>query len=92
MSTLETLQKILVDEFKSNPEQLRPETTLADLGIDSLDLVDLIFKIEDHFGLKVKDDVPRSLVTLADVAAYVDELRSRKSAESGSAAGGGRPS
>jgi acyl carrier protein len=89
MSTLEALQEILVKEFKRKPEQLRPQTTLADLGIDSLDLVDLIFKIEDHFGLKIKDDVPRSLVTLADVAAYIDELLSTKAAGSGSE---GRPS
>jgi acyl carrier protein len=92
MSTLGTLQNILVEEFKRNPEQLRPEATLADLGIDSLDLVDLIFKIEDHFGLKIKDDVPRSLVTLADVVAYIDEQRSGKAAESVSAAGMDRPS
>lgn len=84
MSTLEALQEILVKEFKRNPEQLRPQTTLADLGIDSLDLVDLIFKIEDHFGLKIKDDVPRSLVTLADVAAYIDQLLAAKAAGSGS--------
>lgn len=74
MSTLEVLQSILVKEYKLSPARLVPEATLTDLGIDSLDLVDLIFKIEDHFGLKIKDDVPRPLVTLDDVAAYIDEL------------------
>jgi acyl carrier protein len=87
MKTLETLQSILVEEFKRSPDQLRPEATLADLGIDSLDLVDLIFKIEDRFSLKVRDDVPRSLVTLADVAAYIDTLLAAKSAESRNAVG-----
>jgi acyl carrier protein len=74
MSTLETLQSILTEEFKHRPEQLRADATLADLGIDSLELVDLIFKIEDRFALQIRDQVPRSLVTLGDVAAYVDEL------------------
>jgi len=74
MSTLEAVQSILIEEFKLSPDRLRPEATLADLGIDSLDLVDLIFKIEDRFGLKITDDVPRSLVTLGDVAAYIDEV------------------
>jgi acyl carrier protein len=81
MSTLEALQSILIKEFKRTPEQLRPEATLADLGIDSLDFVDLIFRIEDRFDLKVKDDVPRTLVTLADVAAYIDELLANQAAE-----------
>jgi len=90
MSTLGTLQEILIKEFKRSPEQLRPETTLADLDIDSLDLVDLLFKIEDHFDLKVKDDVPRSLLTLADVATYIDQLLSSKAAERSGTAGAER--
>jgi acyl carrier protein len=91
MSTLELLQSILIKEYKLSPAGLIPEAKLTDLGIDSLDLVDLIFKIEDHFGLKIKDDVPRPLVTLADVAAYVDELLKIPSAAGGTEAGD-RPS
>lgn len=80
MSTLELLQGILVKEFKLSPERLTADATLADLDIDSLDLVDLIFKLEDHFSLKIKDDVPRSLTTLGDVAAYIDQLLHKRSA------------
>lgn len=50
MNTLEAVQNILIEEFKLSADRLRPEATLAELGIDSLDLVDLIFKIEDRFG------------------------------------------
>jgi acyl carrier protein len=92
MSTLEALQTILIKEFKLGPERLAPEATLADLGIDSLDLVDLIFKIEDRFGLKVTDDVPRSLATIGDVAAYVDELLENQRPGRGTQAGTGRSS
>lgn len=91
MSTLEVLHGILIKEYKLSPERLVPEATLTDLGIDSLDLVDLIFKIEDRFGLKIKDDVPRPLVTLSDVAAYVDELLKIRSA-AGQTQAGDRPS
>lgn len=92
MSTLELLQTILTEEFKLSPARLVPEATLTDLGIDSLDLVDLLFKIEDRFGLKIKDDVPRSLVSLNDVAAYIDELLRNRPAAGGTQAGADRPS
>jgi acyl carrier protein len=92
VSTLEAVQSILIEEFKLSPDRLRPEATLADLGIDSLDLVDLIFKIEDRFDLKITDDVPRSLATLGDVAAYIDELLENQSTGSGTQAGTDRSS
>lgn len=92
MSTLEAIQSILIEEFKLSPDRLRPEATLADLGIDSLDLVDLIFQIEDRFGLKIMDDVPRSLATLGDVAAYIDELLENQSTGGGTKAGTDRSS
>jgi acyl carrier protein len=92
MSTLEVIKGILIKEFKLSPASVVPEATLTDLGIDSLDLVDLIFKIEDRFDLKITDDGPRSLVTLNDVAAYVDELLINRPATGGTHAGGSGPS
>jgi acyl carrier protein len=74
MSTLETLQNILVKEFNLTREQLAPEAELKQLGVDSLDVLELMFKIEDQFGLKIKDDIPTSLVTLNDVVVYIDSL------------------
>jgi acyl carrier protein len=73
MSTLETLQGILSDEFKLSPEKVVPEARLTDLGVDSLNLIELIFKLEDQFNLKIKDD-GRQLVTIKDVVGYIDEL------------------
>jgi acyl carrier protein len=55
-------------------------------------LVDLIFKIEDRFGLKITDDVPRSLATLGDVAAYIDVLLENQSTGGGIQAGTDRSS
>jgi acyl carrier protein len=92
MKTLEAIQNILIEEFKLSADRLPPEATLADLGIDSLDLVDLLFKIEDRFGLKITDDVPRSLATLGDVAAYIDKLLEKQSTGNGIHAGKDRSS
>ena len=52
---------------------LRSETRLIeDLGIDSLDLVGIILKIQDVYGVSIdEDDVP-SLTTLGHLAEYVD--------------------
>ncbi|MGO9994182.1 MAG: acyl carrier protein [Steroidobacteraceae bacterium] len=84
MSTLETLQDILIDEFDLKREQLTPEAELAALGVDSLDLLELMFKIEDRYKLAIRDDVPTTLTTVNDVVAYIDGLLARQSKARGS--------
>ena len=78
MTTLETLQNILIDEFEVTREQLVPEAELAALGVDSLDLLELMFKIEDRYKLSIRDDVPTDLSTIADVVVYIDGLLARQ--------------
>jgi acyl carrier protein len=73
MNTLETIQHILADEFKLPAARLAPEAKLEELGVDSLNQIDLIFKLEDRFNLKITDD-SRKLVTIQDVVGYIDEL------------------
>ena len=78
MNTLETLQDILVKEFRLAPGQLTPDADLSTLGIDSLDLLELMFKIEDRYGISIKNDTPNNLTTLDDVVAYIDGLLARR--------------
>ena len=87
MNTLETIQNILADEFKLPAARLTPEAKLDDLGVDSLNQIDLIFKLEDRFNLKIKDDT-RKLETIQDVVGYIDELVAQQQAPSDQARSG----
>jgi acyl carrier protein len=78
MSTLEIIQDILVSKFELDPATLTPEAGLAQLGIDSLAVLELLFDIEDRFGLKIKDDTPDSLATIQDVTLYIDSLLAKQ--------------
>jgi len=86
MSTLEAVQEILIKEFSLNPVQLVPNAELTSLGIDSLDVLEFMFKVEDRFGLKIKEDIPTTLVTLNDVVVYIDELVLKQSRDAPSQA------
>lgn len=75
MEREEVIKKIndfLIDEFELTPEQLKPEALLKnDLGIDSLDFVDIIVIIEKNFGFKVKAEEMANVKTLQDFYEYV---------------------
>jgi acyl carrier protein len=74
MTTLQALQDILVRDYSLTQEQVVPSAVLSSLGLDSLSVLELMFKIEDRFMLKVTGDTPTHLVTVGDVAGYIDGL------------------
>lgn len=73
MTTLERVQNILIEELALDRERLGSDAELAGLGVDSLTLVELLFQIEDRFGLKFDSDPPH-LRTIGDVVTFVDGL------------------
>jgi acyl carrier protein len=46
-----------------------------DLAIDSLDLVSVLLKVQDHFDVAIDDDDVPNLRSVADLAAYVEDRR-----------------
>lgn len=74
MSTLEILQDLLIKEYTLTREQLAPDAQLTALGVDSLGLIELMFQVEDRFGITLPEDKPPIMVTIGDLAVYVDNF------------------
>ena len=62
------------EKFGVEPGNLGPDATLTEFGLDSLTLVELIFAIEEHFGVEIADDA--DIGSLKDLARLIDALRS----------------
>lgn len=70
----ETLKNLLVEELHLNADDIKPESELAnDLGINSIELADLIMLCEDKFGVTIEDEDLHKFVTIADVVSYLEE-------------------
>ncbi|MHB1872241.1 MAG: acyl carrier protein [Steroidobacteraceae bacterium] len=74
MNTLDTLQDILVRDYQVARARLTPDAPLSAVGIDSLGFLELLFKIEDRFHVKITGDTPAGLHTVQDVVGYIDAL------------------
>ncbi len=75
MNTLNTLMDILARDYCVAREKIQPEATLETLGLDSLSVLELMFKIEDRYQVKITGDTPTDLLTVSDVVRYIDSLR-----------------
>ncbi len=70
----EKVKDMLANDLQINPDDIKPEAELInDLGINSLELADLILLCEEKFGLEVKDDDIHKFITVGDVVAYLEE-------------------
>lgn len=64
----------LVEEFEIEESLLNGEASLKkDLGIDSLDIVDIIVLIDKEFGIKVKSEELARLTTLDSLYGFIEE-------------------
>lgn len=75
-TSFEVLCEVIAKDHGLDIGSLTPDTPLAELTIDSLALIELIFTLEDRFSV-VADNVPADLPTLGSVADYIDSLRDR---------------
>lgn len=74
---IERTNEVFVDEFEVLPDKINPEAHIfADLGLDSLDVVDLIVALQMRFQVKVRNDVRvRSVRTMQDLYDYLIQVR-----------------
>ena len=70
-----TLQAILADTFELAPERVTPDANLFDdLGLDSIDAVDLAIKLQQLTGKRVNAEVFKSVRTVDDVVNTVHQM------------------
>ena len=71
----EKFVELLVEELQVDRDDITMEAELSnDLGINSIELADLVMLCEDKFGIEINDDDIRKFTTVGDVVAYLETL------------------
>ncbi len=69
----EEFKKLLIEQMNIDEADIKPEAELiADLGINSLELADLIFSCEDKFSIEIAEEDYRKFITVSDVVAFLE--------------------
>lgn len=69
----EKVKAFLIDELEVEEEKIAPEALLKeDIGIDSLDFVDIVVIVECTFGFKIKPEEMAGVKTLSDFCDYIE--------------------
>ena len=71
----EKFVKLLVEELQIDEADITMEAELSsDLGINSIELADLVMQCEDKFGIEIQDDDIRQFTTVGDVVEYLETI------------------
>jgi len=73
MDTLAEVQRLLISEFGLDPTQTAPDAELAGLGIDSLATLEFLFKLEEVFGVELREGAT-PIRTVGDIATEIDRV------------------
>jgi acyl carrier protein len=84
MQPTELIRQFLHERVGTHPEQVVDDALLADLGVDSLMLAELMFEAEDRLGIAIDSNVtmPKSV---GDMVQLIDSLLAAKAAKAAQA-------
>ena len=69
----EQFKALLVDELQVEEDKITPDAELSnDLGINSIELANLVMLCEEKFGVTIEDEDIHKFITVGDVVAYLE--------------------
>ncbi len=70
----EKVKNFLVEELEFDEEKIKPEARLKeDIGVDSLDFVDIVVIVEKTFGFKIVAEDMKTIKTFGQFCDYIEE-------------------
>jgi len=69
----EKVRAFLIDDLEIDEDKIKDDAKLKDdMGIDSLDFVDIVVIVEKNFGFKIKPEEMKGITTLKEFCDYID--------------------
>ena len=75
--TLKRAKEIVSEKLSIPIENIIPESTLKDLGADSLDIVEMIMTFEEAFGIEIKDEDAEKIKTVQEAVDHMHPMRTK---------------
>jgi acyl carrier protein len=74
MAVEEKVKSIIVEQLGVDANEVTPEASFVDdLGADSLDTVELVMALEEHFDIQIPDEDAEKIVTVGDAIQYIKD-------------------
>lgn len=69
------IRQLLVDRFGLQEEDITPDLHLAEVGADSLDIIELVMEVESKYNIQFSNKQIAEIQTIGEVVNYIEELK-----------------
>lgn len=66
----ETIAKVIAERTDRDVSEIKPESTFTELGIDSLDTVELVMSLEDAIGIEI--ELTQKVENVGELVAFIE--------------------
>ncbi len=72
--TFDKLKALIADQLDIDEDSIKETSSLTDdFNIDSLEVVDLIMRVEEEFGIEIPEDQSENFKTVGDFVSFIEE-------------------
>ena len=72
--TFDKIKALIADQLDIDENNIKETSSFTDdFDIDSLEVVDLIMRVEEEFGIEIPEDQSENFKTVGDIVAYIEE-------------------
>lgn len=75
MNTHDTIIAIIAQHLSMKPEEIGDDATLESLGMDSLDRVEIVMRIEEEFDVEISDEKADTICKVSELVSYINSLK-----------------
>jgi acyl carrier protein len=80
----ERVRNVVAKHLRVPPEKITNDSTFEELGMDSLDSVNLLFDVEDEFDISIEDEQARSISSVRQMIEGIERLQAVKAGNAAS--------
>lgn len=73
MTVLEKVKTIILDKTRCNDNDITANSVLREVGIDSLDSLEMVMELEDQFNIQIPDADARGFEKVDDIVKYISD-------------------
>jgi len=76
MAIFDEVKEVVVEQLNVSPDEVKEDSKFsADLGADSLDVVELVMSLEEKFEIEIPDEEAENIATVADAIKFIENAK-----------------